>query len=140
MSLKDQTYRLYRHCELRFSTQYGSDHCRIQGGKPGMPPYSQNSFMFMQFSAKNLQNNRLAHLLWELPSPPQENPGSASGNEFAFDTTSSTKATYRNSLILLAKSVSNLGSRQISMMPHSGKMLCENLLLAQLLCERGVLQ
>ena len=37
------------------------------------PPRGLNS---MQFSAKNLQNNRLAHPFWEL-APPQENPGSA---------------------------------------------------------------
>ena len=35
-----------------------------------------NSFIFMQFSTKKSQNNRLAHLLLEL-RPSQENPGSA---------------------------------------------------------------
>ena len=38
------------------------------GARDARPP-SPNSFIFMQFSAKNLQNNRLAHPLWEL-SPP----------------------------------------------------------------------
>ena len=36
-----------------------------------------SSFIFIQFSARNLQNNRLAHPLWELAPPPKENPGSA---------------------------------------------------------------
>ena len=36
----------------------------IIGGSKG-----PNSFIFMQFSAKNLQNNRLAHPLWELAPP-----------------------------------------------------------------------
>ena len=43
-------------------------------------PQGPNSFIFMQFSAKNLQNNRLAYPLWELVSPPQENPGSNNPN------------------------------------------------------------
>ena len=30
------------------------------------------SFIFMQFSAKKLQNNRLAHPFWELAPPPFE--------------------------------------------------------------------
>ena len=39
-------------------------------------PRGPNYFIFMQLSAKKLQNNRLAHQFWELV-PPQENPGSA---------------------------------------------------------------
>ena len=35
-------------------------------------PSGPNSFIFMQFLAKN----RLVHPLWELVPPPQENPGS----------------------------------------------------------------
>ena len=38
-------------------------------------PQGPNSFIFMQFSAKNLQNNPI----WELAQPPRENPGSATG-------------------------------------------------------------
>ena len=44
---------------------------------PGMrvPSPDPSSFIFIQFSARNLQNNRLAHPLWELAPP--GNPGSA---------------------------------------------------------------
>ena len=47
-------------------------HWRIQGGDARHMGGS-NSFIFMQFLAQNLQNNRLAHPLplWEL-APPQE--------------------------------------------------------------------
>ena len=45
-------------------------------GRRGRAPGGPNSFIFMQFSVENLQNNRLAHALLELV-PPQENPGSA---------------------------------------------------------------
>ena len=45
-------------------------------GRRGRAPGCPNSFIFMQFSVKNLQNNRLAHALLELV-PPQKNPGSA---------------------------------------------------------------
>ena len=40
-------------------------------GVPGMRPPGRvpNSFIFLQFSAKNLQNNRLAHQLRELAPP-----------------------------------------------------------------------
>ena len=41
------------------------------------PPSGSKFFHFMQFSANNLQNNRLAHILWELMPLPQENPGCA---------------------------------------------------------------
>ena len=44
-------------------------HPTIGGSKgvPGTPPpRGPHSFIFLQFSAKNLQNNRLAHPLWEL--------------------------------------------------------------------------
>ena len=40
------------------------------------PPPGPNFFIFMQFSATYIQNNRLAHPFPEL-APPQENPGSA---------------------------------------------------------------
>ena len=53
---------------------------RIQGRRPRTcvsPPWGPNSFIFIQFSAKNLKNNRLAHQFWGLLS--QENPGSATG-------------------------------------------------------------
>ena len=43
-------------------------HWLIEGGSRDAPP-GPNSFIFMQFSAKNLQNNRLAHPLWELAQP-----------------------------------------------------------------------
>ena len=48
------------------------------GGVPGMrpTPLGPNSFIFMQFSAKILQNNGLAQSPWELASP-LRNPGSA---------------------------------------------------------------
>ena len=46
------------------------------GGGCGGPHRGPNSFICMQFSAKKLQNYRLAHPLWEFV-PPQENPGSA---------------------------------------------------------------
>ena len=49
----------------------GGHHWRIQGGaKDTCPPLAgPNSFIFMQLSATNLQNNRLAHPLWELAPP-----------------------------------------------------------------------
>ena len=45
-------------------------------------PQGPNSSLFMQFSTKKLQNNRLSHPLWDLVPPasspaPKENPGSA---------------------------------------------------------------
>ena len=44
------------------------------GGTPGThPPWSPNSFIFMQFSAKNLQNNPNLGV----GAPPGENSGSA---------------------------------------------------------------
>ena len=50
----------------------------LAGPRGGGTTGESKSFLFMQLSAKCLQNNRLAHPLWELePSPPQENPGSA---------------------------------------------------------------
>ena len=39
---------------------------RSKGGLQGSTPPGPNSFIFMQFSAKNLQNNRLAHPLIEI--------------------------------------------------------------------------
>ena len=58
-----------------------------QGGGKGrqrcVPPWGPNSLFFLQFSAKNLQNNSLAHPLWEL-APPQENPGSAKMKWYTF--------------------------------------------------------
>ena len=50
------------------------EHWRIQGRAPSPP--GPNSFILMQFSAKNMQHVRLAHPLWELV-PPQENPRTA---------------------------------------------------------------
>ena len=41
------------------------------GGARDMPPRGPNSFIFMQFSAKDLHINRLGHPPWELaPSLP----------------------------------------------------------------------
>ena len=51
------------------------------GARVAHPTSGPNSFFFMQFSAKNLRNNRLAHPLWEL-APFQENPGSATDSFF----------------------------------------------------------
>ena len=45
-------------------------------GRQEREPRGPNPFIFMQFRQKNLQNNRLAHPLWELV-PSQENSGSA---------------------------------------------------------------
>ena len=50
-------------------------------GAPGTRPRGPNSVIFMQFSAKKLQNNRLAHPFWELAHPPRENPESATGTD-----------------------------------------------------------
>ena len=47
------------------------------GTRDAPPPWVPNYFIFMQFSAKKLQNNRLAHSFWELAHPRQNNPGSA---------------------------------------------------------------
>ena len=58
-----------KHVRLAFVDPRGTPRTR--------PPCGPNSFIFMQFSAKNLQNNTLARPLWALASPPQENPGSA---------------------------------------------------------------
>ena len=49
-----------------------------------MPPGGPNSFISMQFSAKKIAKNRLAHPFCELAHPPRENPGSATA--IAFDT------------------------------------------------------
>ena len=51
---------------------------RIRGGAVTHTPLGQNSFIFMEFSAKSWQNNRLEHPLQELV-PPLENPGSTTG-------------------------------------------------------------
>ena len=49
----------------------------IGGSKGGMVPHRiSNSFIFIAVFGKNLQNNSLAHQIWELV-PPQKNPGSA---------------------------------------------------------------
>ena len=54
-----------------------SKHWRVQWRRQGRPsPRVLNSFIFIWFSAKILQNNRLAHPLLELAHP-QENPASA---------------------------------------------------------------
>ena len=71
-------YRKFRQ-RVQFTSTLMSkplaDPRRRQGREPHSPQ-GPNSFIFMQFSAKKLQNNRLAHPLWEL-RPPQENPRSA---------------------------------------------------------------
>ena len=42
-------------------------HWRFQGGeRQGCAPRGPNCFIFRQFLAKNLQNNRLIHPIWEL--------------------------------------------------------------------------
>ena len=46
----------------------------LQGRTPPPPPSDPNSFIFMQFSATNSQNNRLAHSLWELAHSPSGIP------------------------------------------------------------------
>ena len=51
-------------------------HRRIQEGRQERVPSGSKFFHFNAVFSKNLQNNRLAHPLWEL-APPQENPGSA---------------------------------------------------------------
>ena len=45
------------------------------GARDVRPPQDQNSFIFIQFSAKNLQNNSI---FWSWRTP-WENPGSATG-------------------------------------------------------------
>ena len=45
----------------------------LRGRQRLPPPEGPNTFIFRQFSAKK----GLAHPLWELAPPPQENPGSA---------------------------------------------------------------
>ena len=49
------------------------NHWKTQGeGVPGMrAPRGPNSFIFMQFSIENLQNNKLAHPLWQVAPPPE---------------------------------------------------------------------
>ena len=61
------------HC---YSPNIGQ-HVTCIGGSRGLQrrPRGQNSFIFMQFSAKNLQINLTLGV--GTPSPPQENPGSA---------------------------------------------------------------
>ena len=60
-------------------------HWRIQGGvRDACPPWDPNSFIFMQFSAKKLQNNRLAHPTLGVGAPPQENLGSATAYLFTW--------------------------------------------------------
>ena len=48
---------------------------RILGGAPGTPPRGSNSFIFMQFLSKKLENNNTL----DVGAPPRENPGSATG-------------------------------------------------------------
>ena len=57
------------------------NHWQTQGeGVPGMrAPRGPNSFIFMQFSIENLQNNTLAHPLWQV-APPPENSRSITDN------------------------------------------------------------
>ena len=55
------------------------------GGTRDARPPGPIFFIFMQFSAKKLQNNRLAHPLWELAPPPKENLGSATESLVAID-------------------------------------------------------
>ena len=54
--------------EFKESTNIGGSK-----GAPGTRAPGPNSFIFMQYLAKN----RLAHPLWELAAPHQENPGYA---------------------------------------------------------------
>ena len=53
----------------------------IQGGARDPPARGPNSFIFVQFSAQKMRNNRLAHPLWELVHPPMESPGSVTVNK-----------------------------------------------------------
>ena len=46
-------------------------------GAPGRRTPGPNSFIFMQFSTKYLQNNRFVQNPGELAPPPLGNPGSA---------------------------------------------------------------
>ena len=50
---------------------------KVGGTRDERSPGVQNYFIFMLFSGKKLQNNRLSHPFWELVQSPQENPGSA---------------------------------------------------------------
>ena len=69
---------LFNHQSVVFQNAYiTSANPRGCHGRDPLPLWGPNSFIFMQFSGKKLQNNRLAHPLWELarPPPPEENPG-----------------------------------------------------------------
>ena len=58
------------------------NHWMIQGGaRYPPPPRGPNSFIFVQFSAQKMRNNRLAHPLWELAHAPKENLGSVTVNK-----------------------------------------------------------
>ena len=66
----------------RIPQDSSTDHWRIQRGRGHqgcMPPRDQNSFIFIKFLTKHLENNRLVHPLWELEEN-QENLGSATAN------------------------------------------------------------
>ena len=65
----------------------------INGSKRGPPPWVQ--ILLFSCSAvfgKHFQNNRLAHPLWELAPPPQENTGSVTANGFLRFTSVATPA------------------------------------------------
>ena len=61
------------HCTSMFSVLVLYLYIVIDTGRskevPGMCPWGPNSFIFMQFSTKNLQNIRLVHLLWGVGTP-----------------------------------------------------------------------
>ena len=67
-------------------------HWRIQGGVPGTcaPPGGPNSFIFMQFSAKNW---KIIALLG-VGAPPGKNPGSATGQITQTQTETETERIY----------------------------------------------
>ena len=60
------------------------------GARDARPPGVPNSFIFMQFSAKNLKNNSNFGR-WR--TPPGENPGSATGYMLILYTTGSKNGT-----------------------------------------------
>ena len=52
-----------------------------RGCQGRVPPGDPNCLIFIEFSAKKMENNRLPHPLWEL-APPQETPRYATGIQY----------------------------------------------------------
>ena len=86
-------------CSTRMITLYGDHVIKLDSGP------RTNSFIFMQFSAKIVQNNRLVHPSWELTSPPHPlpgNPGFAIAKYLEYFTCKKNSHFFASSLMLVS--------------------------------------